>query len=570
MLTNRLRAAGGVRLASVVEPAMNKRSLVVWSFAPLLLAQDPGAVPAASLPVREVTTFKDGHAYVIREAPLPAGTTLVVDELPAPVLGTFWPFATDGARLLSAKAGTDTVTAQKTALDLRQIATANVGKDVVVTVVVEQQKERVEGRLVAVPARTGDGAVEGDLMLVATATGTRALPFPQVRDLEVRGDFAAALPVEEKRHRLTLTFAGGGAGSKIGVMYVQQGLRWIPAYRVDIDGAGKAKVQMEATLVNDLVDLDRATVHMVVGVPQFAFAGLRDPISLQQEVAQVAANVFDNSRVSNLMSNAITTQIANYGGRVAPEPAPAVEGAEANEDLFVFTVRDVTLKKGERLVLPIAAFELPYRDVYTLLVPFAPPMEVRQGLQGNQVVELARELAAPKAMHVLRLQNAGQAPLTTAPALVLANGRVLAQARMRYAPVGAATDLEINAAIDIAVKSQENETKREDNIKRIDGTYGRIDMAGAIELTNHKKTAVEIEVRRRVLGLVDGVGQEGSKVQLDLVGLWNDVDRPAWWGWWGWPHWWFRWNGFGEFRWTVRLDAGAATKVDASWHYFWR
>lgn len=549
---------------------MNKRSLVVWSFAPLLLAQDPVQVPASALPVREVTTFKDGHAYVIREAPLPAGTTLVLDELPVPVLGTFWPFATDGARLVSAKAGTDTVTEQKTALDLRQIAKANVGKDVVAVVVVEQQKERVEGRLLAVPARTGENGAEGDLMLVATATGTRALPFGQVRDLEVRGEFGASLPVEEKRHRLVLTVEGGGAGSKVGLMYVQQGLRWIPAYRVDIDGAGKAKVQMEATLVNDLVDLDRATVHMVVGVPQFAFAGMQDPISLQQEVAQVTANVFDNARMSNLLSNSITTQIAGYGGQIAQEPTPTVEGGEANEDLFVFTVRDVTLKKGERLVLPIAAFELPYRDVYTLLVPFAPPMEVRQGLQGNQVVELAKELAAPKAKHVLRLQNKGQAPLTTAPALVLANGRVLAQARMRYAPVGAETDLEINAAIDIAVKSQENETGRDDNIQRIDGVYGRIDLAGSIELTNRKKTAVEIEVRRRVLGLVDDVGQGGSKVQLDLVGLWNDVDRPMWWGWWGWPHWWFRWNGFGEFRWTVALEAGAATKVDASWHYFWR
>jgi hypothetical protein len=77
-------------------------------------------------------------------------------------------------------------------------------------------------------------------------------------------------------------------------------------------------------------------------------------------------------------------------------------------------------------------------------------------------------------------------------------------------------------------------------------------------------------VRRRVLGLVDDVAQDGTKAQLDLVQLWNDGDRPSWWASWGWPHWWFRWNGFGEFRWTVTLAPGASAKLDASWHYFWR
>lgn len=541
-----------------------------------LVAQEAPRAGSNPLPVREVTVFKDGHAYVVRETALPEGQdTVVLEDLPVPVLGTFWPFATGGARLVSAKAGTDTRTTSRTALDLRQIAKANIGREITAVVVVEQQKERIEGRLLDVPRRAGDRpgdpAVEADLMLVATATGTRALPFAQVRDLEVKGDFVAVLPVEETRERLTLAYEGGGAGATIGVMYVQQGLRWIPAYRVDIDGSGKAAVRMEATLVNDLVDLDRAVVNLVVGVPKFAFAGHNDPMSLQQELAQVAANAFENARLSNFASNAIMTQSAGYvGGQVAHEGGPAVEGGEANEDLFVFTVRDVTLKKGERLVLPIASFDLTYRDVHTLVVPFAPPMEVRQGLQGNQVLELAKELAAPKAVHVLRLRNTSQAPLTTAPALVLREGRVLAQGRMRYTPIGLETDLEINPAIDIHVKTQETEAKREDGIRMVGSTYGRIDLTGTILLTNQKPQRVEIEVRRRVLGLVDTVGQDGTSTQLDLVQLWNDSDRPAWWGWWGWPHWWFRANGFGEFTWTTTIEPGASVQLDSGWHYFWQ
>jgi hypothetical protein len=544
---------------------MHPTALVSVLLVAHLLAQAP-----PPLPVREVTVFKDGHAYLIREQPLPADGSgqIVLEDLPVPVLGTFWPFATGGARLVSAKAGTETVTEAKPAVDLRQIARANVGKDIVV---VDQNQVRIEGKLLAVPVRIGETATGGDLLLLATAAGTRALPFALVRDLEVKGEFTAELPVEQQRQRLVLSIEGGGPEAKVGVMYVQRGLRWIPAYRLDIDGHGKASVQMEATLVNDLVDLDRATVNLVIGVPKFAFAELRDPISLQQEVAEVVANAYGNPQLSNFLSNSLRTQSAGYaaGGRVQ-EPTPVVAGGEANEDLFVFTLRDVTLKQGERLVLPVRTFDLAYRDVYTLTVPFAPPMELRQNLQGNQVVDLARELAAPKAMHVLRLTNTGREPLTTAPALVLAGGRVLAQARLRYTPAGVETDLEINVAVDIGVTTQETETGRQDNVQNADGTYGRIGLAGVIELRNEKQGAVELEVRRRVLGLVDDVAQDGTKAQLDLVQLWNDGDRPSWWASWGWPHWWFRWNGFGEFRWTVTLAPGASAKLDASWHYFWR
>ena len=48
-------------------------------------------------------------------------------------------------------------------------------------------------------------------------------------------------------------------------------------------------------------------------------------------------------------------------------------GGGRSEDLFVYTVEHVTLKKGQRMVLPVSEFELGYRDVYTLDIPFAAP-----------------------------------------------------------------------------------------------------------------------------------------------------------------------------------------------------
>ncbi|MBK8098246.1 MAG: hypothetical protein IPK26_14135 [Planctomycetes bacterium] len=544
--------------------------LVVSLLLGIAIAQEPVAKKPPVLPVREVTVFKDGHAYLIREAPLPDGAgAIVLDELPVPVLGTFWPFATGAARLVAAKSGHDTVATDRPAMDFRQIARANSGKDVTI---VTADKERIDGRLLGVPSlKDVPAASDGELLLLQTGSGTRVLALSQVRDLEVRGEFVPRIRGEEQQARLTLQIAGGGAGATVGVMYVQRGLRWIPAYRLDIDGKGQAAVQFEATLVNDLVDLERATVNLVVGVPKFEFQGLVDPISLQQEAAAVAAMAPQSQRFSNALSNSLMTQAAWHGQQQEQESRPAVAGAEAQEDLFVFTVRDVTLKRGERLVLPIASFALTYRDVHRLEIPFAPPMEVRQGLQSERVVELAKQLAAPKARHVLRLKNGSDAPLTTAPALVLTAGRVLAQGRMSYTPRGGETDLEINVAVDVQVDTEEREQKRDPGPFRFgDDNYARVDIAGSIALQNHKSQPIEIEVTRRALGLADAIGQDGSNKQLDLVQAWQDGGAPGWWSWWNWPYWWFQHNGFAEFRWTVKLAPGAATKLEASWHYFWR
>jgi hypothetical protein len=531
-------------------------------------AQTP-SLPRPALPVREVTVFKDGHAYVLREQSLApdAGGRVVLEELPVPVMGTFWPYAVGGARLVSAKAGSEEVTREVEALDLRQLIEANLGKRVRIK---DSADDELLGTLRGVPKREqGNGA---SFVLVENENGTRAVPLEQVRWIEIEGEAGRKVAQKERREQLSLEVSGGGADAKVGVVYVQRGLRWIPSYKLDIDGAGTARVQLQAALQNDLIDLEDATVNLVIGVPSFEFKDLVDPISLQRELAQVAERMDFGQNFSNRLSNSLMTQAAGFVEQDAAAALPgAVSGAEAAEDLFVFTVQRITLKKGERMVLPLREFTLKYEDVYTLDLPLSPPMDVRTQLQSDRLMELARQLAAPKVMHVLRLRNTSDAPLTTAPALVLSKGRVLAQGRMSYAPLGAETDLVINPAIDISVKVDESERGRTPNAESWNGEqYGRIDLDGTVELRNAKSTPVRLEVRRAVLGMADSVGQKGERRQLDLVALSGESRSTTWWSWWNWPYWWFHFNGFGEFRWKLTLEPGASTRLDCGWHYFWR
>ncbi len=567
-------------------------SAVLLSFGCALAQEAPGEAPAPrkDLEVREVTVFKDGHAFVLRDGPLvlDASGDVVLDELPVPVLGTFWPYASSGAKLVSATARKERVRVERTAIDVRQLIEGNVGHE---AVIVDSDGRSVEGRILAVPQRSaeelervdpGRGPArlpeKGSIVLIQNAEGTQAIPLDRVRGVTLRGPYETMHADDELRDRLELHVepeAGGlDPGARIGIVYVQKGLRWIPAYELDIDGAGKAEVRFEATLVDDLVDLRDATVHLVIGVPRFEFADWVDPISLQEVAADVARQTQSADRFSSFLSNAIMTQSSAFAvqGEPAPgAPAPELEGAESNEDLFVFTVRHVTLARGERMVLPIASFTLSYRDVYTLEVPFAPPVELRDNFQADRMSELARLLTSPKAVHALRFTNDSSAPLTTAPALLLRSGRVLAQNLSTYTPIGAESDLPLTTAVDVGVEKTEKEAGRTPDAVEWDGNrYYRIDMTGTIELVNRKKEAIDLEVRRSVLGLVDAVDSGGTFEQKSLSEAWFSSDRPSWWSWWSWPYWFQHWNGIGRIEWAVHLEPGATATLGASWHYFWR
>src|SRR6266487_2945521 len=77
----------------------------------------------ARMPVKEVTVFKDGHAYVVHQGTMPTeGGNVLLDLLPTPVLGTFWPYSLDkNATLHSVTAGRRRVKVERTAMTIREL-----------------------------------------------------------------------------------------------------------------------------------------------------------------------------------------------------------------------------------------------------------------------------------------------------------------------------------------------------------------------------------------------------------------------------------------------------------------
>ena len=84
------------------------------------------------IPIKEVTVFKDGHAFVLHEGTLPVDHQgrVHLDHLPTPVLGTFWPYARGkNVQLKSVRAARQKVRSKQAALEYSRFGAGQRGRE---------------------------------------------------------------------------------------------------------------------------------------------------------------------------------------------------------------------------------------------------------------------------------------------------------------------------------------------------------------------------------------------------------------------------------------------------------
>lgn len=355
--------------------------------------------------------------------------------------------------------------------------------------------------------------------------------------------------------------------------YYRPGIRWIPTYRLTLGRDGKARLRMQAEILNEMEDLDEVPLELVVGVPNFRFRDIVSPMILQAvvnnplvAVARAMSNDF-NGMMNNVQMFSNQRMSESRGGRRdegAPAPAGMAEGvppvppeltgtAGGAQDMFVYKLPPLTLDIGERAMVPVLSAEIPYRHFYTWDVAIQRSGSVAAG---NSPMKILKN----EIWHQIELTNTTNLPFTTGAALVLDGRQPIAQDLLTYTSVGGKVQMPLAIAVDVRGSSIDEILERTPNAMIWEhNAYYRILAKGTLKVTNYKKEAITLLLQADFGGTCTETTDQGEfRVSAFSGADWeNCTAHPAL-------------NSHSTVVWELELKPGETKEVSCKYYYFLR
>jgi hypothetical protein len=517
-----------------VSTMLRMRVLLAVAIAIVTTAATPGAFAqtVAEAKTTEVSLFKNGLGFVVREFTVPAAGEYVLRDLPAPAHGSFWILSDQGnAAVKEAVAYSSPRTEMTEATTLLELVRANVGKKVEVRT---EADGWTAGTVLAAPERTpklpvrasggneygysyyGGGrayrpptaagqARQADYVLLKTDKGVLALPPGEIKGVRAPGtELAVNMPQTQPGAALRMKVTGGGG--RFRVAYLEWGLTWAPSYRVDISTPGQAALACKGEIVNDVEDLRGTTVNFITGFPNLGFSEVVSPLAMVGDVSDFIQSLISvgnrrgvPSRREAVVTQQVTMNAAYSGGPGGPMAMMPTEG-EVREDLFLYPHPDVTLQPGERGYYQLFTKLVPYEDLYA--------WEIRDSLDDSQRWRFywgddgrQPQVEQEEVWHSLRLTNTGDIPWTTAPAMTTQQDRVLGQDTLLYTAPGAKTLLKITRSLEIGVEQNEKEVSRQRNASvPYYGNWDLVTIQGELRIRNQKNKPITMLIKKTLSG----------------------------------------------------------------------
>ncbi|GAG10211.1 unnamed protein product, partial [marine sediment metagenome] len=206
-------------------------------------------------------------------------------------------------------------------------------------------------------------------MIIETEQAEVAIDPQNVRKIEFPGGkMKRSFEQKKKVVELQVRLSGRALRKALTVSYLAKGITWAPSYIVDITDDDKARVSAKAVVINEVCDLDDVTIQLVTGFPHLQFADVVSPLALKENLAQFLQSLVKGQ--SERGRPDVTSQVVmyqrggyggGYGGPAAIMPAyGAAESGKVAEDLFLYPVENVHLKKGQVGYLPLFTVSVPY------------------------------------------------------------------------------------------------------------------------------------------------------------------------------------------------------------------
>jgi hypothetical protein len=514
-------------------------SLVLSTVLPAL-ADEAAEPPTVETHLKRVALFKNGFGFFVREGTLTDDQRVaVLGPFAAPAHGTFWISTPSRAQLASAVARQVTVQQKVEARTMYELLRANVGKSVVLgdygsgltgTILSFAPDRPAIGPPNPYAMDSGPWSSEnlqpgpGEFMLLDTPTGIVAVGANQYGQIRFASkDINTTLPVAQSRVQLEAALASPRRGDWLSVSYLARGITWAPSYLVDISEAKQARLSAKAEIIDEAEDLEGTHVDLVTGFPNLEFADVLSPMSMRTNLGQFLQSLAAGSPPAEM--SVVTQNVAyssEYGGRGGGGaggrgggggPMPGYGAAAAGqvaEDLFLYPLENVTLKKNEVGYYPLFTETVPYTGFYEWKIPDY------IGAEGYYAPQQQGQSPRPEIVwHSIRLTNTMKMPWTSAPAQLMKDGQIIGQDTLNYTAPTSETTVKITQAVGVKAEQTEVEVSREREAVRLYGdSFDRVTVTGTLQVTNYTRERISLEITKDLSGDVKATTPKAEDVTL--------------------------------------------------------
>lgn len=498
-----------------------------------------GIILHAQPTVKKVSVFKNGSALVVREgtADIKDGTFI----LPVPeniVYGTLSVTVGKDAGLRGIIARTDTIKKSVPCDGIREYLRANVGNYATLKFQYGGEKPF---------EKTFSGTIEyisnDNMVRLKTDAGSSVIfNAGAVDNVEIRSNTVSTRTTDSIVKRLHVLTNRQSGSTDVQASYMTRGITWVPTYSVKMQSDTSAQLELRATIENNIEDLTNSDVELIIGAPEMSYLYKADPLFYSNKSSFTAeylgvdnaamSNTATTVNISNSIGNAGTSNFINgynRGNIIIQSDNSDLKNEDGSgdksNDIYIYTLKDVTLKQMARGMFNIASRSIKAIDRYE-----ASLKSTAGDLYGCLTNRLEAWNKNMDVFHSLELWNSGSSPLTAGAMTVSdKDGRIIGQNTVYYTPAGAKTYLRLSKAIDITINSSEEEASREENAKKIKKVvYTKSRMRGTLTITNYQTKSAAVSVNRELAGNVLSASDNGKKSKTIVPNDLNAASKIEW------------------------------------------
>jgi len=510
----------------------------------LIFASAFSSFAQEQLKTTELNIFKNGTYFVVKEGEVNINDFVV--QLPIPIntlLGTYWLTTTKDFKIQKIDCYNDTIKKQSKANTMIELLQANKGKKVKLILSNGNSEARNATGVI------GDILMPNKIVKLKNSDGSSTfIPASQVLELYVENPVVETFTKDSLALMARLMMNKKTGKPALKLTYMQTEMNWIPTYNIKIINDKQLQIELKAVIENFSETIDDAEVTVTVGNPNMKFGYQRDPIASDKltsnnelEIPNVVTNyAFGKSGLaemedSNSMRGSFRPDYQEYQNYNT--------GGEKTNDLYMYKLGKLSMKKDSKTVVPIFSATVNYDDIYEVQVPD----DVYY--RNSQFINKSNDEKYYDVFHALKLTNSTGQPLTTAPVFVQDEKlQPLAQDELSYTPTNGKVKVQLSKAYDVLVTKEEEEKSKEERALKLGKSfYNRIVIKGKIKLENNQNKSITVNCSKSLAGKAIKASDEGK---ITIPGKYNALNVNS------------------DVEWNIKLNGGESKTVEYEYEVF--